>query len=56
MNIVPYDFSVEQGTITTILSSQLKNLFNQSITINSIALKDINPETPAEIKAATKLR
>jgi len=39
------DFSIEQGDINTILSPQLKRLFNQSITINSTAFEDIDPET-----------
>ena len=39
------DFSIEQGDINTILPPQLKRLFNQSITINSTAFEDINPET-----------
>ena len=39
------DFSIEQCNINTILSPQLKHLFNQSIVINSTAFKDIDPET-----------
>ena len=39
------DFSIEQGDINTILFPQLKRLFNQSITINSTAFEDIDPET-----------
>ena len=39
------DFSVEQGDINTILSPQLKHLFNQSIVINSTAFEDVDPET-----------
>jgi len=39
------DFSIEQGDINTYLSPQLKRLFNQSITINSTAFEDIDPET-----------
>ena len=39
------DFSIEQGDINTILSPQLKRLFNQSIAINSTAFEDIDPET-----------
>ena len=39
------DFSIEQGDINTILPPQLKRLFNQSITINSTAFEDIDPET-----------
>jgi len=36
------DFSIEQGSINTIL---LPQPFNQSITINSTAFEDIDPET-----------
>jgi len=39
------DFSIEQDDINTILSPQLKRLVNQSITINSTAFEDIDPET-----------
>ena len=39
------DFSIEQGDINTILSPQLKRLFNRSIAINSTAFEDIDPET-----------
>ena len=39
------DFSIEQGDINTILSPQLKRLFNQSIAVNSTAFEDIDPET-----------
>jgi len=39
------DFSIEQGDINAILSPQLKCLLNQSITINSTAFEDIDPET-----------
>jgi len=39
------DFSMEQGDINTILSPQLKHLFNQSITINSTAFEDVDPES-----------
>ena len=37
--------SIKQGNINTILSLQLKRLFNQLITINSTAFEDIDPET-----------
>ena len=40
-----YDFATEQGDINTILYPQLKRLVNQSITINSAAFEDIDPET-----------
>ncbi|KAF9644891.1 Ca-transporting ATPase, partial [Thelephora ganbajun] len=40
-----HDFSIEQGDINTILSPQLKRLFNQSIAINSTAFEDTDPET-----------
>ena len=39
------DFPIEQGDINTILSPQLKPLFNQSITIISTVFEDIDPET-----------
>ena len=39
------DFSIEQRDINTILSPQLRRLFNQSITINSTAFEDIDQET-----------
>ena len=39
------DFSIEQGDINTILSPQLRRLFNQSIAINSTAFEDVDPET-----------
>ena len=41
----PDDFSIEQDDINTILSPQLKRLFNQSIAINSTAFEDTDPET-----------
>jgi len=37
------NFSIEQDNINTVLSPQLKRLFNQFITINSAAFEDINP-------------
>jgi len=39
------NFSIEQDNINAIPSPQLKRLFNQSITINSTAFEDIDPET-----------
>ena len=39
------NLSIEQDNINTILSPQLKRLFNQSISINSTAFEDIDPET-----------
>ena len=39
------DFSIEQPEINSILSPQLKHLFNQSIAINSTAFEDVDAET-----------
>jgi len=39
------NFSIEQDDINAIPSPQLKRLFNQSITINSTAFEDVDPET-----------
>ena len=39
------NFSVEQSDINTILSPQLKCLFNHSIVVNSTAFEDIDPES-----------
>lgn len=39
------DFSIEQSEINSVLTPQLKRLFNQSITINSTAFEDVDPET-----------
>ena len=39
------EFSTEQGDTNTILSSRLEHLLNQSITTNSTAFEDTDPET-----------
>jgi len=39
------DSSIEQANINSILSPQLKRLFNQSIMINSTVFEDIDLET-----------
>lgn len=39
------DFSIDQTGINSILTPQLRRLFNQSITINSTAFEDVDPET-----------
>jgi Ca2+-transporting ATPase len=50
------NFSIEQDNINTILSPQLKCLFNQSITLNSTAFEDVDPETQqlAFVRAKTE--
>jgi P-type Ca2+ transporter type 2C len=39
------DFSLDQAELNNILSPQLRNLFNEAISINSTAFQDTDPET-----------
>ena len=50
------DFSIELDDINTILSPQLRRLFNQLIAVNSTAFEDIGPETkdPAFVGSKTE--
>jgi Ca2+-transporting ATPase len=48
------DFSIDQSEISSILSPQLRRLFNQSIAINSTAFEDIDPETGEVIFVGSK--
>ena len=48
------DFAIEQDDINMSLSSQLKRLFNQLITISSTAFEDTDPETKELVFAAPK--
>jgi len=38
-------FSIEQGDVNAILTSQLKRLLNKLIAVNSTAFEDIDPGT-----------
>ena len=41
----PNDFSIDQTNLNTVMSPQLRDLFNASITVNSTAFEDADPET-----------
>jgi len=41
----PHDFSLDQASLNTILSSELQELFNEAIAVNSTAFEDVDPKT-----------
>ncbi len=41
----PDDFSIDQVDLNTVMSPQLRDLFNASIAVNSTAFEDADPET-----------
>ncbi|KAJ7773119.1 hypothetical protein B0H16DRAFT_1304903 [Mycena metata] len=48
------DFSVDQAQLNTILSPQLRTLFNEAIAVNSTAFEDTSPETGETIFVGSK--
>ncbi|KAF9778981.1 hypothetical protein BJ322DRAFT_466634 [Thelephora terrestris] len=48
------DFWIDQSEISSILSPQLRQLFNQSIAINSTAFEDIDPKTKEVVFVGSK--
>ncbi|KAF9778979.1 Ca-transporting ATPase [Thelephora terrestris] len=48
------DFWIDQSEIRSILSPQLRRLFNQSIAINSTAFEDIDPKTKEVVFVGSK--
>jgi P-type Ca2+ transporter type 2C len=50
----PLDFSIEQAQLNTVLSDQIRKLFNEAIAINSTAFEDIDPENGNKIFIGSK--
>ncbi|KAF9778977.1 Ca-transporting ATPase [Thelephora terrestris] len=48
------DFSIDQSQISSILSPQLRRLFNQSIAINSTAFEGVDPEAEEVVFVGSK--
>jgi Ca2+-transporting ATPase len=48
------DFSIDQSQISSILSPQLRSLFNQSIAINSTAFEGVDPEAEEVVFVGSK--
>ena len=48
----PYDFSIDPAKLNEILSSELKELFNEAIIINSTAFEDDDPNTGSKTETA----
>ncbi|KAJ7475762.1 calcium-transporting ATPase [Mycena latifolia] len=50
----PNDFSLDQTQLSTALSPQLRDLFNEAIAVNSTAFQDTSPETGETIFVGSK--
>ncbi len=50
----PHDFSIEQANLNEALSSEIQDLFNEAISINSTAFEDIDPKTNERIFIGSK--
>lgn len=50
----PYDFSIDPAKLNEILSSELKELFNEAIAVNSTAFEDEDPNTGRTIFIGSK--
>ncbi|KAJ6544760.1 calcium-transporting ATPase [Mycena vulgaris] len=50
----PNDFSLDQTQLSTALSPQLRDLFNEAIAVNSTAFQDASPETGEPIFIGSK--
>ena len=48
------DFSVDQSQINTVLSPQLRKLFNAAIAINTTAFEDVDPATDQKVFIGSK--
>jgi Ca2+-transporting ATPase len=48
------DFSIDQAELNTVLPLSLRNLFNESIAVNSTAFQDTDPETGKAILIGSK--
>ena len=50
----PYDFSIDQANLNEVLSTELQELFNEAIAVNSTAFKDDEPNTGKKIFVGSK--
>jgi Ca2+-transporting ATPase len=50
----PDDFSIDQSNLNKVMSPQLQELFNASITVNSTAFEDADPETGEVVFVGSK--
>ena len=50
----PSDFSIEQAQLNTVLSLQIRELFNEAIAINSTAFEDTDPASGERIFVGSK--
>jgi len=50
----PYDFSIDQANLNNVLSTELQELFNEAIAINSTAFEDDDPNTGKKISVGSK--
>jgi Ca2+-transporting ATPase len=50
----PYDFSIDHAQLNTVLPTELQELFNEAIAINSTAFEDEDPETGKTIFVGSK--
>jgi Ca2+-transporting ATPase len=50
----PYDFSIDQAHLNTVLSTELQELFNEAIAVNSTAFEDDDRQTGKKIFVGSK--
>jgi Ca2+-transporting ATPase len=50
----PHDFSIDQTDLNTVMSPQLRDLFNASIAVNSTAFEDADPDTGEVVFVGSK--